>query len=856
MQKLRLALLFSILAFIVATIGISTAKSQEKPNPPMNFAAAIEETAVENFIKLTWTRDNSGPQPDAFNIYMMPEKVDTPPPDIKPYLSIRNINSMQDFKYYVQHLKPGWYSFYMTSVIFTQSGPLESDPTQIVQIEIFQQPFLSIDPIPPVNIKLGERVTIKLHVQSNLKCPINWSFDPNYDGTPPPEWATIDPISGQLVLAPDKEGTFIIAVRAVMQCDPERLEAATKIMVKVGQQGGNDAFIRFVSQPPMQVMVNTDYFYQPRIETNLNCVFNFELQGELPEGLTFDPANGAIKGIPTKPGHYSFAIRAFFPDCTPKIEAFQKIPLDVMMNTRPEPCAILTGSVAFDDGTPVPNGFVKIVSVEKSNTISGSAVNINNGEFRITLPKGIYAVCAGGNGIVTEWYEDVKEIKEATNIELNCADSVHISMVVAKLPEPKTFNASGKVVREDDGSPVGAMVEFIPVGTGFNDINGKMKPPVFATRTDEQGNYIIKLPGDNAYIAHAISAMSSVRFCDQYYSQVTSPLEADIIDMDADKTGIDFALKVCDNTKYSFGGTVVNEANEPIRSKVMAHLIKPQNPTPGNKNFVQAVETDDAGNYKFNNLLPGDYVVLSAPFEKQYIPGYFKVDDFATLLWREATVISVNDQMIDVVFEIKHKKRQGITGVAHINGTIQQKNGSIGKYGNETLVDAQPIAGAFVFVKNSANEVIDYAFSDGTGKFNLTELAQGAYTLVADKIGFNPVNYQVNTDYKDNSLVNLNLEIELMVTAVDDQTDLIQSKLQVYPAPTDDVANIKFFSNGGTANISVYNEIGEMVLSFAVDMQSGVNQFSFLTGSLANGAYFVRIKDGVQIYTGQLRILH
>ena len=325
---------------------------------------------------------------------------------------------------------------------------------------------------------------------------------------------------------------------------------------------------------------------------------------------------------------------------------------------------------------------------------------------------------------------------------------------------------------------------------------------------------------------------------DEFYDNATDPLEADILELTGDLTGIDFSLPLPQEYNNGFGGYVINENSERIRARVIAHLIKSQD---GHQfKFNQSLETDEQGNLNFHNLIPGDYVVLSIPFEKAYVPGYYKFQDFVTHKWRDATRITVGTELIEETIEVKHEKRDSLLGIALINGTITSETLSIGKSADNTQ-SGEPLAGAFVYLINENGNVSDYIFSDDLGNFELPNLGVGTYTLVADKVGFYTFEQEITTDYETKSNVSLNFGMTEQPTEVTDGTVSLNEAV-VYPSPVETTkATIKFNASAGNTKLIIYGSNGMQHSDYNVQTVEGENKFELNMSNLSTGAYFVRI---------------
>jgi hypothetical protein len=426
------------------------------------------------------------------------------------------------------------------------------------------------------------------------------------------------------------------------------------------------------------------------------------------------------------------------------------------------------------------------------------------------IPEGSYKLEVEGKGLVHEWYQDAIEIGDAKVLEIKCNQAIEIGINVGHAPEPRHFNVSGKVTSEKDGSPVPAVIQFMPAEwlnrKDNNDKNDKPNPAEFSTKTDENGNYSIDLPEALTYVAHAMPLDPKI-YSDQFYDKVASPTEADLINLESDVSDINFVLKERAGFKNEFRGMVINEEGVGLKSRVIASFIGGKNSNNKGR-FSYFSESDETGKFTFKNLVPGDYVLLSIPMDNNFVPGYYKIGEIAVLKWREATRIAIGDNSIDVVCEIKHRQRSGQKGIIQVSGTITELFG-ITKSGDKPQGGSiQPVAGAFVYVVDGSNNIINYSFSDNTGLFTLEELPQGAARVIADKPGYGTYEMNLDLDMKNASMGNLNMNMTPeSETGIDDNILPANASVRVYPSPVGSNATVEFNAEAGKAVISISKQM-------------------------------------------------
>ena len=192
------ALLVTALMLLLA--GTFTSYAIDKPNPPKNLTASIEDTDKDVAVKLEWERDTAGTQPTNFIIYMAPKDSDDPT-DFRNIATLKNEHNIHFFHFYVHQLHSGHYSFYVTAVVFQEKQKFESYPSNIVKIEVVQKPFLHVLPAELLRAKKGENFNFKVKAESNIDCPILFALIGEI-----PEGMTIDEHDGNVNWVPQKTG--------------------------------------------------------------------------------------------------------------------------------------------------------------------------------------------------------------------------------------------------------------------------------------------------------------------------------------------------------------------------------------------------------------------------------------------------------------------------------------------------------------------------------------------------------------------------------------------------------------------------------------------------------------------------
>ncbi len=825
---------FILIAFLSIFFFFENGIALEAPNPPVNFTAFVQNNNQNaNSVYFKWMKNAEGTQPVMFILYVANENTkDLSKFKRSDYIQAGNL---QEYSFIKSGFKSGDYSFFLTAAAIEGNSILESKNSDIVSVTITnnEKPFIRIISQPPTYASVGKEYIYQLKVITNLSdnCPLEYKLQ--YA----PKNMKIDN-SGLIKWIPEENGVFKVSVMVGTTCKINVEPAIQDFAITVGQN--NQEYVKILSQPPHTAVVGQPLIYQIVAQSNIRCPILFELISDLPNEVSFDKRTGLLKWIPAKPGTYKFTVKAYL-ECDEKISDVQTFVINVIEGHNDQACVLITGVVEFEsENQLVKEGRVNAWRIDKrTNTNITYSSPIQDGYFTLKVPEGIYLLNFDGPEFLSEWYKDALSIDKAEKLELKCDDQMKIHVFVQRKKHPKTFKVTGNVSNEQGDKPLMATVQFIPIDIdkNYRDPN-QPTPNTFITKTDDKGNYSIQLPDNFIYRAYAVPMDNN--FIPQYYDKVESPFEADLIELTGDISGIDFRLKLHQQHKNSFTGKVISDKEgNPLHSLVFAYLVSQQNNNT-NQRFSRMTETDRSGYFRFENLIPGEYVLLSIPYDRAYTPGYYKMGDIATLKWREATRINVGENMIDIIFEIRHKNRAGLKGIIQIDGVIIDNSGIIKKSDVPTCMNT--LAGAFVYVLDEFGEVSDYTFTDINGKFHLTEIADGENTLYVDHVGFKTYQQEILTDYSEN-IRNSGLVIVLDAEeplSIDEPFESI-SDLVSYPNPAMNILNLQFSGKHGISELFIYDNIGNLVYSSSIQTSEGLNRTSIDVRNLNQGIYYLRI---------------
>ncbi|MCX6153621.1 MAG: carboxypeptidase regulatory-like domain-containing protein [Candidatus Kapabacteria bacterium] len=602
-------------------------------------------------------------------------------------------------------------------------------------------------------------------------------------------------------------------------------------------------YVRFVKFPPeINIALGQTFTIQLPAESNTNCPIVYNFKTDMPGKMTFDPNKGVVTMSASQNGKFMLNGSVSLKGCDSTLRNDIQIPVIVGNSNQRMPCAWIHGNVynQKDPNTPINGGIVSIVPMLNSG--QPVQAKIINGIFDAMVLEGVYILKLEAPNFQAVYYDNTGDFKLAKQITIKCNDTVMLKTTLTPLIPPTTHTVSGLVARAKDSSPVmGAMVQFTPYDMINNKSTTDPNVRTYTCATDQLGKYSIALPDNLIYVGFASAQKTNTDLQPCYYDGVGSPLEADLIVPEMDLQGIDFYLKAAVNTLANgFTGNVISDSGVALQSKLMAILVKPAPNTNNVKyNFVQTIQTDDKGNFRFANLPYGDYVVMSLPIQRQYVPGYYKANDLVTQKWRDATRITVNDAMPQIVYTLTHRTSKSWKGVAFVGGNISTQSGITLKKGNIPQ-GITPVQGALVYLMNENNEIVDYNFSDANGNFSIEELLAGKYTLITDKVGYDAVSQAIETDYDMKANVSLNVNLKSETLTVNDN-NLNTLGMSFYPQPATSSLNVNFTGTDADAQFNIYDALGLAVLSGNFNAISGNNYLPIDVSTLSNGLFIIRI---------------
>ncbi|GEM_PF-2685074 len=859
--------------FLLATTG-SLIAGGDVPNPAkeFNLSSFVAKTSpIEFGVNLTWLLgDEANSIPTAgFNITKR-SKVNGQV--VEKLVETIKVNSQKEFKVTYTGFQTGESVQYLVTSFAWDAkqkqifGKIAESKWIVMSDGNPSQEFIKVKVEAAAEMKVGEKRTYPIIVETNIKGG-NVKFSVKGYNDMELLDNELDAAKPSITVWSDKEGyKALVIVATITNSNGKAFTSEAYIKTKVGDGNTNDKpYINFVDVPPVvKVTKGKEFTMQFKYKSNLNCLPTFKiLKTNLPDGsFKFDAAKGVFTFTPSdEPINPMIYVQANI-ECNGLVaNTFANVTFEMFDDVAiKEMGSVSCGLTDKENPNPEIEGvaylypLTKVANMEKVFKVEFK----NNSIFFKGVPAGIdYKLQVMAKGYKMQWNVDASEMTQAQSFTVT-PNGVKLAMQLTKIAPIKMQKVAGVCLDENDAPVKGATVQFYPYevffgGNGNKQDLGDIRTTVM---TGDDGKYVIELPENGVFIAQAINSKPTSNAKKpqiKYYNNVVTPLEADIIFVDGEITGIDFKFDAAVTTKTGgFAGQVNDSLGAPIMSTLTAVQVLPGNNS-DTKGRVYNSKTDDKGNFTFEGMEYGKYVVLSLPIEKKYLPGFLSQDGLVSQKWKEATQIEVNEVMTRVIYVARHKELPIKQGAGDVSGFVNGKKGIAFKKDNG-IEAVETITGAMVYLENQNGQVVDYSFTEKTGQFAMTQLEDGIYNLVSDAVGFIPSSAQVVINYKTSpsAKAEVTLDMEAIASV---ETELNSSDLVVFPVPANADVTLSFTGLAGKATVNVLSMTGGVVLAQEMDVQTGLNISKFDFSNLSAGSYIVTINNNGRMLARTINVI-
>lgn len=354
-----------------------------------------------------------------------------------------------------------------------------------------------------------------------------------------------------------------------------------------------------------------------------------------------------------------------------------------------------------DDGTPIAGATIRAFvdpRLALVHRIFRETQTDENGEYILPIREGAYFLQASAEGFNSEFYDDVRELENATMVHV-FADS-HTVGIDFDLTRRGTI--AGTVTDQATGQPIaGAVVEAFREN---NRIDAAVDGVGYRAKADSSGNYLIENVPAGEYIVVAVAE----EYLPEFFEEAARKDSATLVTVadDSDVTDINFTLML----GGSISGLVASEVDSLPIAGALVQVWDSQS------DFHRRTYSDEFGNYTVRGLRTGSYFVrvIAEGFEPELY------DDAANR--DEATLVDVTAP----------------NGTAGIDFYLTPHVDRRGTIAGRVLSDADdaPIMGAVIVAVSPKSRIPHITFTGPRGFYRLSNLPAGRYFVFAWARGF------------------------------------------------------------------------------------------------------------------------
>jgi hypothetical protein len=523
------------------------------------------------------------------------------------------------------------------------------------------------------------------------------------------------------------------------------------------------------------------------------------------------------------------------------------------------PKGTIAGTV-IDDTTGNPIRGVRIrffrANVSTPNMMP-IAMTDSLGQYHALLDTGTYRIKADPPPVPSisapryrpEWYDDVTDPSLATPVTVVENQTFTANFGLMPLPPPMPAHISGTVA-DTAGNPLaGAMVAIMRTLQEMNALAaltgeepglgpevttlegvGYTRGVLWHGRTDSLGNYTATVLANKSYIAMA----SKHGYLPEFFDNKSSPLDADIIHVTGDTSGIDFSLEPNPLFQNSISGVVRDSNGVFVPSRVVLLPVR-VNAIGTVPHHVRFTHTDSMGAYTFANVRLGNYFLLAVPFSN-YAPAFYKAGAYGVISRHDADTVVASGNVAGIDIGVVPIVSNGITRVS----------------GRVRTTANVPLDGVSLLATTAQGTVVAFGLTDATGAYALEAVPPGTINIFVDREGYVPVEQNVsvpaNTFNMGNIDFNLAPSSPTSAGPVSPFTPVRFNLDQNYPNPFNPGTTIQFdLPEASMVRVSIFNLLGQEIVNLlSSDLSAGRHEIVWNARDAGNkpvatGLYFYRL---------------
>lgn len=252
---------------------------------------------------------------------------------------------------------------------------------------------------------------------------------------------------------------------------------------------------------------------------------------------------------------------------------------------------------------------------------------------------------------------------------------------------------------------------------------------------------------------------------------------------------------------------------------------------------IETIDIADNGNYLFDDVNTGNpswiYFVQAelspqSGYFGQYVPTYH----FDAIIWTNAWPVFALPCPANISYDImmQPSTTAGI-GTGYINGVVNS---------GETKDIMQDVE---ILLFNEDMQPLGYMYTNEYGLFDFSELAFGTYHVYPEIVGIETDGFMITLS-EDVPAVELNIIIGNGTASLSvEENSLFTFVGDIYPNPANTQINISLsMESAEQVEISVFNQVGQMVILRSENLASGPNKIELDISNLSEGIYNMRLQ--------------
>ncbi|MBU3678196.1 MAG: hypothetical protein FGM32_01125 [Candidatus Kapabacteria bacterium] len=858
---------FVLVTVAVLSSALSLTAQTQYPSPTgLTATYTASSNGLSGYVVLSWNGiADYTPLPGKYSVHQASGITE----DMSKFAMIGTVlhnagNRENRYSFTIQTIKSGTYTFYVRGLWTNGEGPRSAIVT--LEVKTPDAPVIRFVSVPVTSGFVGKAYEYQTKIETSATGPVTYKLVSGPDGM------TITD-GGKLVWNEPRVGRYEIVITAYVTKDGKTYDVRQSYVLTVTD--GAEQVLKFLTEPIKSGTAGIRYAYQARagvVNGNVMPTYSIVVA---PQGMVIDAKTGLLMWENPAVGKYDVVIAAKATINGVETIVKQSFALEIKEGKPSEKgCATITGVVTFDDPTSTAKleGVVtawRQEVVKKDNGSSSSVYRpiykgeINNGVYTISLPEGTYKLRIEGKTFYSEWHADALELADAKDVVVACNTTEKVDFSVKVRPEPVLVVAEGRVFDAVTNEPVKAVVVFECRSKEVGSVDDRYRVVNAETRTD--GTYEIKIQAGVNYTAMVrvipTRDNANAQYLAEFWNNTNDATQATVINVTSNIKDVNFPMDKRQPRNNGFGGTMMNHyTSAPVTGKVVAYRFATRVGEKGDTIMTKAgaftVETNSNGGYLFADMEPGEYIVMGMPSGRPFIPGWMVMGQMAAKEWKGAQRVSVGDVMLAVQYDIRLDTVKGEKGKGRVRGFVFDKSGGIVKKDGDKVESSNGVVGTLVIARDENGDVVDFAMTENDGAFELSEMAIGTSTIVADRLEFEPTTQMVTLDPTTTErVISIGLQTNKSTTGVDVPLNEIGATLNLWPNPTTGSASVRFDAKAGEVMVRIVSTTGAELASIATVVAGGDVSIALPTAELPTGMVMVHVTNGSKAFALPLNIV-